>query len=156
MENLSHYRPHKLLFIGLSYLIWASVSLRWVTIAHRPLQPGTPDELDRLVHRRVAGNAAEEAELIGAEPQGGENGRIELAHRPLAERLDRMVERALPLHGAAGELPRQRAVALVEALRGSSERAVGVGALLEHAPEHLVGSPARRRDGHRRPRRKAS
>ncbi|GAB4579526.1 MAG: hypothetical protein Fur0022_22640 [Anaerolineales bacterium] len=34
------YRPHKLLFIGLSYLIWASVSLRWITIAHRPLQPG--------------------------------------------------------------------------------------------------------------------
>jgi signal transduction histidine kinase len=40
MQNPLLYRPHKLLFIGLSYLIWASVSLRWVTIAHRPLQPG--------------------------------------------------------------------------------------------------------------------
>ena len=39
MQNPPIHRPHKLLFIGLSYLIWASVSLRWVTVAACPRGP---------------------------------------------------------------------------------------------------------------------
>ena len=123
---------------------------------HRPLEPRAADELDRLVHGRVAGNPVEIAELVSAEPQRREDGRVELAHRTLAERLDRMVERAHPLHRAERELPRERPVAVVEVLRGGAERAVGVRVLLEDTPQHLVGGAPRWCDGHRRPRRKAS
>ena len=110
----------------------------------RPLEPGAPHELDGLVHGGVARHAAEEAELVGAQAQRRQHGRVELAHRPLAERLDRVVERPHALHGAECELPRKRAVALVEALGGGSQRPVGVRVLLEDAADDLVRRGARR------------
>ena len=122
----------------------------------RPLQPGTADELDRLVHGRVAGDAAEEAELVRAEAERREHRRVELPHGPLPERLDRVVERSHPLHRPERELPRERPVAVVELLRRRAKRPVGVGVILEDAPDHLVGGRAGGRDAQRRPRRNAS
>ena len=86
-------------------------------------------------------DAVEEAELVGAEPQRRAHGRVELAHRPAAERVDRVVERADALHRAVGELLREGAVARVEPLgrrrgrRGRRRR-----------------RPRRRAAGRRRPR----
>ena len=74
---------------------------------HRTLEARAADELDRLVHCGVTRHAAEEAELVGAEPQGREHGSVELSHGPLAERLDRVVERPCPLNRPKGELPRK-------------------------------------------------
>ena len=122
----------------------------------RALEPRPADELDRLVHGRVARNAVEIAELVRAEPQRRPDGRVELPHRPLAERLDRVVERAHPLNRAEREPPGERAVALVESLRGRAERPVGVGVVLEDPAQHLVGRLPGRRDAHRRPRRNSS
>ena len=122
----------------------------------RPLEPGRAHELDRLVHGGVARHAVQVAELERAEPERRQHRRIELAHRPLAERLDRMVERPLPLDRAEGELPRERAVAVVEVGRGAAQRPVGVRTLLGDAQEDVEGGPPGGRDLHRRPRTKAS
>ena len=122
----------------------------------RPLEPSPANELDRLVHSGVARHAVQVAELVRAEPQRRQHRRIELAHRPLAERLDRMVERPLPLHRAEGELPRERAVAIVEVGRGAPKRPVGVRTLFGDAQEDVVSGPPCGRDLHLRPRTKAS
>ena len=45
----SFHRPHKLLFIGLSYLIWASVSIRWTLIAFNGHPPGNQWVLAPLI-----------------------------------------------------------------------------------------------------------
>ena len=120
---------------------------------HRTLEPRAADELDRLVRGRVR-RGVRVAELIRAEAQRSAHRRVELAHRPLAERVDRVVERAHALHGAVGEPLRERALALVEVARGGAKDAVGVRVLLEDAQQHLVRDAARRRDRHqRRPRR---
>ena len=120
------------------------------------LEPGAADELHRFVHGRVARHPVEIAELVGAEPQRRANGRVELANRPLAQRLDRVIERPHPLDRAVREPPRQRRVALVEPRRRRAERPIGVRVVLEDAAQHLVGGLARRRDGHRSPRRNSS
>ena len=114
----------------------------------RPLEPGTADELDRLVHRRVARHAVEVPELEGTEAERGPHRRVELPHRPLPQRLERVVERPHPLHRPVRELPRERPVALVEPRRGAAEGPVGVRLLLEHAPDHLERRQARGRDVH--------
>ena len=119
---------------------------------HRACDAGRAHQLDRLVHRRVARHAVDVAELVRTEAQGREHRRVELVHRPPAERLDRVVERARPLHGAVGEPLRQCAVARVEPGHRRAERAVGVGALLEHAPNDGEGRSPRGRDRHRSPR----
>ena len=121
---------------------------------HRPLEPGAANELDRLGHGRVR-RRSHEAELVRAEPQRRPHGRVELAHRPAAERLDPVVERANALNRPEGEPLRERAVARVEPLDRAAQHPVGVGLLLEHAQHDLVGRPPRRRD-HRRPRRNSS
>ena len=66
--------------------------------------PARAHELHRLVHRRVRRDAVHEGELVGAEPERGAHRRVELAHRPPAERLDRVVERPDALHRPVGEL----------------------------------------------------
>ena len=81
---------------------------------HGALQPRTPHELDALVHGRMSGNAVEIGKLIRAHPERGQDGRIELADGPPAERLDAVVERPSSLHRAEGDLLSQRPVALVE------------------------------------------
>ena len=45
---------------------------------HGPFETCAAHELDRLVHRGVAGDAAEVAELVRAEAQGREHRRVEL------------------------------------------------------------------------------
>ena len=96
------------------------------------------------------GIAVHERELVGAEPKRGAHGRVELANGPLAERLDRVVERAGPLHRPVGELHRERPVARVErgALGGGAKDPVGVGVLLEDARRTTsygdLGAPSRR------------
>ena len=108
--------------------------------------PRAAHELDRLVHRGVARDAAEVAELVRAEAQRREHRRVELSHRTLPERLDRMIERAHALHRAERELARERPVAVVEALRGGPQRPVGVRAFFGDAAEDVVGGLAGRRD----------
>ena len=94
------------------------------------------------------------ADLVRAETQRRAYGRIELAHRTLAERVDRIVERTHALHCTVGEPLRERALALVEAFRSCAEHTVGVGVLFEDAQQHLVRYATRGRDGHQRsPRR---
>ena len=105
------------------------------------LEPGPADELDRLVHRRVARDAVEEAELVRAEPERGEHGRVELPHRPLAERLDRVVERAGALDGAERELPRERPVAVVEP---RSRRCAALGRRRRRPRRRAAGRRTRR------------
>src|SRR4029079_4576027 len=74
-------------------------------------------------------------------------GGTRLPPRPPPERLDRVVERPHPLHGAVRKPLRERPLALVEPLGGAPERAVGVRLLLEHAQQHLVRGPPRRTNG---------
>ncbi len=120
------------------------------------LEAGAADELDRLVHRRVARYRIEVAKLVGAEPQRRPHRCIELRDGSPADRLERVVERADALHGAEGDSLRERAVPSVEALGRAAEHAVGVGLLLEDAAHDLVGRDARGRDAHRSPRRNSS
>ncbi len=116
-----------------------------------PLEPGAADELDRLVDGRVLRGVGV-AELVRAEPQRRTHRRVELPHRPPAERLDRVVERPYALHRAVGEPLRERALALVEALGGAAEGAVGIRVLLEHAQQHLVRGAPRGTDHERQTR----
>jgi hypothetical protein len=67
-----------------------------------------------------------------------------------------MVERAEPLDRTEGELPRQRAVAIVECGRSGAQRAIGICPFLGDAQEHVVGGLPGGSDLHRRPRRKLS
>src|SRR5262245_23314988 len=99
---------------------------------NRAREPRSTDELDRLVDRGVLGHVGE-AELICAEPQRGANGRVELAHRALTERVNRMVEGAHSLHGAEGEALRERAVAAVEARGRAAESTIRVRVFFEDA-----------------------
>ena len=123
---------------------------------HRTLEPRAAHELDGLVHRGVARHAVEEGELEGAEPQGCAHGRVETPQRATADRLDRMVERAGPLHGAVRELPGKRPVAVVEPGRRGPQRAIGVRLVLEHPPDHVERRGARGRDRGRHQRRPRS
>ena len=110
------------------------------------LQTRSTDELDALVHGGVGGDGVEIGELVGADPERGQHRRIELAHGTAAERLDPVVERADALHRPVGDALGERAVTLVERLRGGGERSIGVRVLLEHAPHDLVRRAPRGRD----------
>ncbi len=123
---------------------------------NRALEPGGPDELDRLVHRRARRHAVEKGELVCADAQRRPNRWIELADGATAERLDSVVERPRALDGTEGDLLRECAVARVQTLRGSPEGAVGVRVLLEDAQDDLVRGAPGRRDAHCKPRRNAS
>ena len=124
---------------------------------HRPLQPRAPDELDRLVDRGVAWDAVHERELVRAETERGQDGRVDLPHGALADRLDRVVERPLPLDRAVREATGERAVAVIQRTGLGAQDAVGVRVVLEHPPQNGECDPPRRRDrAHRSPRRHAS
>ena len=124
-------------------------------LARRPPQDGVDElvpaavallcELDALPHDGVRAAAVEERELVEPEPQRGCRRGVELVDRP-GELLDHVVEAELALHGAEGELHRERPLARLEILRLSVERAVGVGALLEHPAHDCEGRPPRGRD----------
>ena len=100
-------------------------------------ETGAADELDGLVDRRVAGDAVDEAELVGAQSQRCPDGRIEAAYRPAAEGLDRVVERSHALDGTERQPLRERAIALVEGCRRRSERTIRVRLVLEHPQEDV-------------------
>ena len=107
------------------------------------LDAGAAHQLHGLVRGGVGGDRAHEAELVGAQPERGEHGRIELAYGPTAERLDRVVERAQALDRAVGELHRERVLPSLQLGRGCAKGAVSVGALFGHAQDdverHLPG-----------------
>ena len=100
-------------------------------------------ELHRLVRGRVRRGIGV-PELVRAEAQRRPHRWIELAHRTLAERLDRVVERAHALHRAVRQPLRECAFAVVEALRRGAERAIRVRVLLEDAQQDLVRRAPRR------------
>ncbi len=117
-------------------------------------EAGLADELDGVVDDRVRRGLAP-GELVARDPERCEHRRVELGCRAASERLDAVVDRPLPLDGAVGDPLGERPVALVEAGGGARDRPVGVGAVLEHAPDDPVGGrPGRRR--HRIPRRNSS
>ena len=119
-----------------------------------PLQPSAPHELHRLADDGVRGDV-EPGELVPRDPQGGQNRRVELAHRPLTELLDPEVDRPRALHRSVRDPLREPAVALVEAGRRRDERPVRIRLLLEDAPHHLErGDPGG--GDHLRPRRNSS
>ena len=91
------------------------------------------------------GDAVEERELEDAEAQRGQHRGLEPAHRAPGERGDHVVERRAPLHGAVRQPGRERAIAWrqAEPRRLGVERAIGVRAVLEHAPHDGVGAGAR-------------
>ena len=117
--------------------------------------PRRADELDRLVHGRVHGDLRV-GELVGAEPQCRLHRMVEPLDRPAAELLDPVIERADALDRPVGEPLGQRPVARVDALGRAAKGAVGVGVVLEHAPDRLEGRAPRRGNAHRSPRRNAS
>jgi hypothetical protein len=80
------------------------------------------------------------AELVRTEPQRGTDGWVELARRPSTERVDRVIERADALHGPVCEPLCERTISFVEVLSGRAKRTVGIGIVLEHAQQHLVGN----------------
>ncbi len=104
-------------------------------------------ELDGVGDHRVVGRAGHVQQLVEPEPQRGQQRRVERGERAASQLLDQMVERALALDGAVGQAHRQRAVARVQVGGLGGERAIGVGALLEHAPQHRVGAAAGGGDG---------
>ncbi len=118
-------------------------------------ETGATDELDRFVDRRVAGDAVDEPELVGAQSERCPDGRIEAAHGPAAERLDRVVERSHALDRAERQPLRERAIALVEGCRRRSKSTIRVRLVLEHAQEDVERRDAGRAYG-RSPRSHAS
>ena len=64
-------------------------------------------ELDGVADDGVVGRAAHVQQLVEAEPQRGEQRRVERRHGTLGELLDEVVERALALDGAVGEAHRE-------------------------------------------------
>ena len=89
------------------------------------------------------------AELVRAEPERGEHGRIELAHGPLAEHVDRVIERSHSLHRSVRKPLSERALAVVEALGRAAERAIRIRVVLEDPAHDGVRRTPCRRDGHR-------
>ena len=114
----------------------------------RALEAGAAHQLDRFVDSRMRRGIGV-TELVRAKPQRGPHRRVELPHRPPPEGLDRVVERPDSLDGAVREPLREGPLALVEPLRSASERAVGVGVLLEDPHQHLVRRTTGRADHER-------
>ena len=103
--------------------------------------PAAAHELDRLVHGRIARNAVDERQLIRAQAQSRSDRWVETVHLAPPERLDRVIERAHPLHCAVRQALRERAVSLVQAGCGGAERMIGVRVVFEDAQENLVRRP---------------
>ena len=76
---------------------------------------GALDQLDGLVDRGVVGRRVGEQQLVEAEPQRGQDRRVEQADRALGEALDRRVAGPAALDGAVGESLRLGALAAGEA-----------------------------------------
>jgi hypothetical protein len=118
----------------------------------RALEACAPHQLHRFVDGRVRRDVGI-AELVRTQSQCCAHRRIELAHRPLPQRADRVVERAYALHRPEGEALRQRTIARIQPLGSRTQDAVGVRLVLEDAQDDLVRRLPRRQ---RRPRRNSS
>src|SRR5581483_8606969 len=123
--------------------------------SRRTLESGFANELDGVVCDGVRRRLAPR-ELEPRDPQRSPDGRVELAKRAAAERLDAVVDRTHALHGAVGDPLRERAVARIEVGGRGRERAVGVCVVFEHAPHDVERDAARGRDQVRTPRRNSS
>jgi hypothetical protein len=106
-------------------------------------EPGAADELDGLVHRRIAGDAVHIAELVRTESQRGPYRRVETRDTPPAEVFDRAVECPDALNGSECKPLRERAVTRVEPVSGTSQDSVGIGPLLEDTEQDLECRRAR-------------
>ena len=105
---------------------------------------GPLGQLDRLVDGGVVGGAVGEQQLVEAEPQRRQDGRVEQAGRAVGEAFDRRVEGAAALDRAVGEPLRLGALAAGQpALLGAgAEGALGEGVVLEGGAERLEGERA--------------
>ncbi len=103
-------------------------------------------QLDRAVNRSVIGAFGEE-DLEEPQPQGRHHRSVQPAG-PAARKLARqMIARPPPLHGPVSEALGLSALAPLQGVppgRGR-KRPVGPRVVLEHPPQDLEGSPARRR-----------
>jgi hypothetical protein len=106
------------------------------------LDPGVPDELDRLVHGRMDGDLRVR-ELIGAQPQRRAHRRVELGDRTAAELLDPVVESPDALDRPVGQPLCERPLARVDALNRAAKGSVRIGVVLEDAPNRLERRAAR-------------
>src|SRR6266511_5374548 len=94
-----------------------------------------------------------EPELICAEPKRRAHGWVELPHRTLAKRPDRVVERPHALHRSERKALRKSAVARVELRCSRTQDAIRIRVVLEDAQDDLVRGLSCR---HRMPRMNSS
>jgi hypothetical protein len=80
-----------------------------------------------------------EGQLIGAEAKCGTHRRIELAHGPPSDLVDRVVEDAHALHGSVREPLRERAFTRIQTSGGAAQHTVCVGVVLENAQDDFIG-----------------
>jgi hypothetical protein len=88
----------------------------------------------------VHGDSLRVRELVGAEAERCTNRRVELAHGPPAERVDRVIERANALDGAVGKPLGERALARLEARGCGAKDTIRVRVVLEDAQDDVVRS----------------
>ncbi len=102
---------------------------------------GRLDQLDRLVDRGVVGGRVGEEQLVEAEAQRRQHGRVEQSGRAAREPLDRRVGGAAPLHRPVGEALGLGPLAPGQAVAvgGGAEGPLGEGAVLEGGADHLEG-----------------
>src|SRR3984957_17404050 len=103
-------------------------------------------QLDAVGNDRVVRRTVEVQQLIQAEPQCRQHGRVEPRGGTTREVFDHMIERGPSLDRAVGKAHRKRAVARVELDGLGLQRAIGVCALLEYTPQHDIGTAPCGRD----------
>ena len=94
----------------------------------------------------MLGRPVEKQQLHQAEAQGGQYRGVQALGRPARELGENVVERGHALHGAVGQGHGEGALARIELFGLGVERAVGVGALLEHAAHDGIGADTSRGD----------
>ncbi len=110
----------------------------------RPGADDPPREVDGRGDGRVLRDPGAQ-QLVCAQAQDVEHGRVDLGERPVDARLQHRVVQALPAQGAVGQLGRQRRVAAVDAplAQQPGQHEVGVGVLLADGDQHVVRRAAR-------------
>ena len=99
-------------------------------------------QLDGVRDDGAVGRAAQVEQLVQPEPQRRQHRRVEPRGGPLGQCFDQVIERALALNRAVGQAHRERPVAPVQLPGLRLEGLLGVGAVLEHPPQHRVGTAA--------------
>jgi hypothetical protein len=130
-----------------------------VALAARPAQHGIDetgcvwrsralDQLHCLINGSVVGRGIGEEQLVDAQSQPREDGRVEVTQRPVDEPLQRGVDRSASLHRAEGEPLRLASLAAVQlGLIGCAAKGpLGGSIALEARADCLEGKLPRRRD----------